>query len=104
MPAGGRNPAGSPHLAKSSRAQTHFRAFAPTGSCTEKEANPQASPQRPLAVSPRGVTLTGEARCRLDQQSWEANMLQRIDMVVIYVHDWPAALSWHEAKLRFSPA
>ncbi len=31
-------------------------------------------------------------------------MLQRIDMVVIYVHDWPAALSWYEAKLGFSTA
>ena len=31
-------------------------------------------------------------------------MLQRIDMVAMYVHDWSSALEWYQDKLGFSPA
>jgi hypothetical protein len=31
-------------------------------------------------------------------------MLQRIDMVAMYVHHWSSALEWHQGKLGFSPA
>jgi catechol 2,3-dioxygenase-like lactoylglutathione lyase family enzyme len=31
-------------------------------------------------------------------------VLQRIDMVVIYVHDWSSALDWYQDKLGFSLA
>jgi predicted enzyme related to lactoylglutathione lyase len=31
-------------------------------------------------------------------------MLQRIDMIAIYVHDWSSALDWYEGKLGFSRA
>src|SRR5438445_5491306 len=31
-------------------------------------------------------------------------MLQRIDMVAMYVHEWPAAVAWYEAKLGLSTA
>jgi hypothetical protein len=30
-------------------------------------------------------------------------MLQRIDMVAMYVHDWLSALEWYQDKLGFSP-
>lgn len=29
-------------------------------------------------------------------------MLQRIDMVAMYVHDWSSALEWYQDKLAFS--
>jgi catechol 2,3-dioxygenase-like lactoylglutathione lyase family enzyme len=33
----------------------------------------------------------------------EVAMLRRIDMVAIYVADWPAAVAWYEEKLGLTP-